>query len=94
MGLWERLLNVEQPRLPSHQFSSAMAEVARGQLTKNQVVNGLNLSAGEATELNALASRFTGGFLTRQEFEDVVLLAQYGVPSYQSVAAIKSRFGV
>lgn len=57
MGLYERLLGTELPRIPVHTFSSAMSEFERGKMSQAQVVAAFVLTTGEETEVATLLAR-------------------------------------
>jgi hypothetical protein len=94
MGLYERLLRLEDPPIPVHQFIAAAAEVSRGTMTNLQARTALNLSGAEGTEANALIARVTSAALSRVEIHDVLLLAELRIPPFNTVAAVKTRLGV
>ena len=96
MGLYERILRLEEPKLPVHAFMAAMAEIKRGFGTRAQFVSVFQLDAAAQTDLDALIARFSGGSaLTAVELHDVLLLADAkGIPVYKTVPAIKTRLGV
>lgn len=72
MGLYERILGTEEPKLPCHQLAGALGELERGFTTIGDVATAFGLSAGEQTELSALLARVVpplesislGGFAT------------------------------
>jgi len=96
MGLYERILRLEEPKIPVHAFMAAMAEIKRGFGTRAQFVTVFQLDAAAQADLDALIARFNGGnALTGVELHDVLLLADSkSVPVYKTVAAIKARLGV
>lgn len=57
MGLYERLLAQEFPRIPVHSFSSALSEWERGKMSQAQVIAAFNLSVGEQAEVATLLAR-------------------------------------
>ena len=64
MGLYERLMGVEDPRIPVHQFQAAAAEWARGSITGAQAntliaATGAPLTGPEQTEAQALVNTVT-----------------------------------
>lgn len=95
MGLYERLLKLEEPRLSVHGFMAALGEKKRGRVSAAQITASFNLSAAEQTEAAALYSRFDDAVnpLTSVEVHEVLLLAQEG-RAYVTVAALKNRLGV
>jgi hypothetical protein len=93
MGLYERILRVEEPKLPVHQLIAAMQEHRAGRLTTNQVRTAFNLTASEGQELITLRDRVVSGALTTEEVERVLYLAESGM-FYATVALLKTRLGV
>jgi hypothetical protein len=96
MGLYERILRLEEPKIPVHAFMAAMAEIRRGHGTRNQFVTIFQLDAAAQADLDVIITRFSGGNpLTGVELHDVLLLADAkAVPVYKTVAALKTRLGV
>lgn len=95
MALYERILRLEDPKIPVHAFMAALAEVKRGQATRAQLINLFNLDSAAQADLNALADRFNDAInpLTGTELHDVLLLAESGL-AYKTVNALKNRLGV
>jgi len=57
MGLYERLLRLEEPRIAGHGFAAILGEVQRGRLTVAAAATTLGLSGAETTELQTLVNR-------------------------------------
>lgn len=93
MGLYERLTNLEEPKLSIHAFVGCAAEWVRGRMNANQAKAALGLSAAEGNEALTLVNRVTSGALSREEVQDVLLMAEQQT-FYATVAAIKARLGV
>jgi len=95
MGLYERILRLEEPKIPVHAFMAALAERKRGQITGANIVTLFDLDATATTEVIALNARFDDVVtpLTGVEVHDVLLLADAGL-GYTTVAALKNRLGV
>ena len=94
MGLYERLIGIERPKISPHTLLSCLAERKRGKLTNQQVINIMLLSASEQTELISLVTQVLNNILTANEVEDVLILGEHGSAPYNTVATIKTRFGV
>jgi hypothetical protein len=109
MGLYERILRLEEPKLPVHAFQSVAAEWARGNLTGAQAntiigaLTGVPLDATAVAEATALVATVpTGSTATNKadralrlnEIDQVLLLADAKAPGYDTVAALKARLGV
>lgn len=87
-----------RPKLPMHQFAAALAEYARGRLTRAQLATAFDLQGSEATQATALAdamdakSGTTNKMLYSQEIADVAYFAeQPELGIYATKAAIKTR---
>jgi len=95
MALYERLLRLEEPRIPVHAFMAALAERKRGRVTAQQIVTVFNLDAAAITDASALNARFDDVVnpLTGVEVHDVLLLADAGL-AYTTVTTLKNRLGV
>jgi hypothetical protein len=57
MSLYTRLMGIDQPKIPSHQFGAAIAEYSRGKWTRQNVIDAFGLSAGEATDLDTIFAK-------------------------------------
>lgn len=57
MGLYERLLAQEFPRIPVHTFSGALSEWERGKMSQAQVVAAFGLSASEEAQAVTLKNK-------------------------------------
>ena len=95
MGLYERILRLEEPKIPVHAFMAAMAERKRGRVTAQQIVNLFGLDAAAQIDATALSARFDDLVdpLNGVELHDVLLLADAGI-GYTTVTALKNRLGV
>lgn len=109
MGLYERILRLEEPRLPVHAFQSVAAEWARGRITGTEAnaiigaLTGAPLDATAQQEAVALVNTVPTGSTTANkadralrlnEIDQVLLLADAKAPGYDTVAALKTRLGV
>jgi hypothetical protein len=59
MGLYERLIGTERPKLGVHPFCYALGERVKGQVTSAQIVSAFGLSVDETTEMETLYARLT-----------------------------------
>lgn len=91
MGLLDRLIGTEDPKLPVHQFMAALAEYKRGALTGTQVASTFGLSAGEAISLQAFLDNLGASTIDRAMIHDVLLLAETGL---YTKAQVQFRLGV
>lgn len=109
MGLYERLIGTEQPKIPIHQFQSIAAEWARNRITGVQAntlvtwCSGAPLDATAIAEATALVATVPTGntaadradrALRIHEIDQVLLLADNQSPGYDTAAALKARLGV
>lgn len=94
MGLYERLLRIEEPKIPAHQFMAALGELKRGRVTAPVLAAAFALDVAEQAEAATLFDRFSGGApLTSGELHEVLLLAEAGL-AYNTVTSLKNRLGV
>ena len=91
MALLDRLLGLEEPKLPTHQFMAALAEYKRGAVTGQQVVDAFGLSEEETTQLQDWLSNLDADTINRQLIHDVLLL---GEVELYTRAQVKGRLGV
>lgn len=72
MGLYERILSLEDPKIAVHQFMAALAEYERGNMTAGEIVTAFELDATAQAEAVTLESKIIvpsetvsiGGFTT------------------------------
>ena len=60
-GLWERISPTDgeaSNKIPVHRLSAALGEWAVGNLTRQQVIDGLSLGATEQAEIDAIAAAY------------------------------------
>jgi hypothetical protein len=89
--------------VPYDSLLAAMREIQRGNLTQNQVVAALELTAGETTALTTVYNKLFGGAptMTVAEFEDLMVLGStrnredgsQNAP-YYSKTVVKNRLGL
>lgn len=98
MALVERLMGLEEPKIPVHEFFAAASEVERGALTAVQVQTFLNMDAAAIAEWTALAALVAGPAASRlsviQRFHAVFLLAENLYPQYSTPAEVRSKLGI
>jgi hypothetical protein len=99
MGLYDRILGLEQPKIPVHAFGAALQERALGNVTTAQLVNAFALDATAQADLTTLFATLPNNATTTQKFlraievENVMILGESGI-AFTTVAAIKDRLGV
>lgn len=94
MSLYAKLLKQEQPVIPIHQFQAAAGEYLRGNLSAVTIRTHFQMTVAEGNEALTLIARVQGGFITAKELDDVLLLAQGGMPGYNTVNDLKTRLGI
>lgn len=109
MGLYDRILRIEEPRIPVHAFQAVAAEWARGQITGAQANNIIQVLTGAPLDATAQAEAMTlvgtvptgsttankaDRALRLHEIDQILLLADARAPGYDTVAALKTRLGV
>ena len=74
MGLYERWTASDETKLRVHAFATALRELARGVVTRQQIIDGFGLAGVDVTELDSIISQYNG--LANQAAKDryVVLL--------------------
>jgi hypothetical protein len=83
MGLYERWTG-ESEKIAVHTFAAALRELARGSVTKPEVINTFELTADEVLELDAIIGKYVAvptefekkDFITK--LHDVMLLSEAG----------------
>lgn len=70
---------------------AALGEYKRGSVTANQIVDGLNLNATEATNLNEWLAGLDNDTIDRQLIHDVLLLLE---AQLYTIAKAKTRLGI
>lgn len=97
MGLYDRWVGTtEDNKIAVHVFGAGLSELARGAVTKQQLVDAFNLDAAEETELDAIIATYQGlGSAVEQyrfigKLEDVMILSESG---FYTEAKAKSELG-
>lgn len=109
MALIERLMGLEETKIPVHQFEAIAAEWARGQMTGAQAQAAIVLNSGLAmdsaciAEAQALVNTIPTGTTTANKvdrlermmvIEQVLLLADTLTPPYDTPAGVRARLGL
>src|SRR3990172_11106788 len=103
MALIERLMKWEPeslwgPNISSHLFAATCYEVAFGPRTVAQIKTHWQMSVADAAEFDLMAAMVTGADLQKFrkifEFEQVCMLGQARVPSYDTPALVRARLGL
>lgn len=82
MGLYERLLQLEEPRIPLHLFQALVGERARGRLTAKQAHDaiaarsGAPLTPAEQAEFQALVATVPPATTTASKVERLLRLQE------------------
>lgn len=98
MGLVERLMGWQPTgedliKIPVHQFTAAMAEWNRGFTNKAQIVALFSLRPEDEVDADALIAQFAATNITRQEFHDILLLAEIRA-GYDTPTKVRNRLGI
>ena len=109
MPLVERLLGLEEPKIPIHAFQAVVSEWAKGKLTAAQAQTALTWNSGapldqaSIDETLALVNTIPAGTTTAQqaaralrliEIDQVLLLADTLTPPYDTAASVRARLGL
>jgi len=103
MALIERLMNLEQPRIPVHDFFAAQSAVIRGELTVAQVKSALNMDIAAQIEYDLLvATAPTGTSATElankalfiSSIHSIFILAEGRYPGYSTPTEVRLRLGL
>ena len=109
MALIERLMGLEETKIPVHQFEAIAAEWARGQMTGAQAQAAIVLNSGMAmdsacvAEAQALVATIPTGTTTANRLdrlerllviEQVLLLADTLTAPYDTPQAVRARLGI
>lgn len=85
MALLEKLTGEVQPKLPVHQFYSALIEWDAGETTRATIVTHFNLDASDEVDLDWLKGKFDAS-LNKREFAErihgIFMLAETGYPGF------------
>lgn len=109
MALIERLMGLEDPRIPVHQFQAIAAERARGNISPAQAQaaieasSGAPLDSGEVAEALALIATVPTGSTADEkasralrlfEIDQVLLMASQQLAPYNDPAVVRTRLGL
>jgi hypothetical protein len=103
MALVERLMGLEQPKIPVHDFFAAGHELVMGRLTVAQIKTALGMDAAAQAEFDslvALAPSGTSALATAQKAQyveslhSVFILAEGGYAGYNTAAGVRSKLGL
>jgi hypothetical protein len=103
MALVERLMGLEEPKIPVHTFFAAQSEVIRGAVTVAQVKTYFAMDAAAQAEYDSLvATAPTGSTATAlankalfmEKVHAVFILAEDVVTQYTTPAEVRSKLGI
>ena len=103
MALVERLMGLEEPKIPVHDFFAAGHELVMGRLSAAQIKSNLNMDAAAQAEFDALIALAPSGstaLATAQKAQyvesihSVFILAEGGYPGYNTPAAVRGKLGL
>lgn len=75
MGLYQRITAQDSTKISVHRFGAALRQMAAGQLTRQQVIDGFSLTGSEVTEFDALIATYTG--LPTNNTANILIKAQW-----------------
>ena len=91
MSLLTRLVEPDrlagEIKIPVHQFMAELAELQRGKIVKQKIVDDFNLTAPEEANLDAFIAAMVGGAFDRNEFHDVMMMGERGLYTPAEVTA-------
>ena len=90
MGLLQRVLGTEEPKIAIHAFM-AIAEYKRGAVTKNQIVTAFGLSVAEGNALQTFLTNMDSNSIDRDLLHDVLLLGERG---YYTESVVRNRLSL
>jgi hypothetical protein len=103
MALVERLMGLEEPKIPVHGFFAAANEIVAGRLTIAQVKSYLQMDQAAQDEMDALAALAPTGTnatalankaLWISQVHSVFMLAEGQYPGYDTPAGVRSKLGL
>ena len=103
MALVERLMGVEAPKIPVHDFFAAAQEIISGRLTAAQVKTALGLDVAASTEFDQLAATAPVGTnatalaqkaLWVESMHSVFILAEGEYAGYATPAQVRTKLGI
>ena len=96
MALFDRLIATDGTKVPVRQFMAAMQELARGQMTKAEIVAAFALDAADVVELDQVIARYQTKTAALDKFafahalHDILMLAEAGL-RYTTRAEVAAR---
>jgi len=96
MGLFERWTADDSTKIPVHGFGAALSELARGAITRQNVIDEFELTGDDLTDLDAIIATHQAlgsddaKLAFRTTLEDVMILCEEG--RYTKTVA-KTRLG-
>lgn len=103
MALVERLMGIEEPKIPVHDFFAAQSEIIAGRLTLAQVKSYLQMDAAAQAEYDAIAATApTGNTATAiankaifiEKIHAIFILAEELYPGYSTPAEVRTKLGI
>ena len=98
MALIERLVGGGGQKIPVHQFMACVQEMARGEMTRADIIAVYSMDAADIADLDTLIARFQTETVNLDKFafahavHDIFLLAESGT-RYLTRADIVARIG-
>lgn len=103
MALVERLMRLEEPRIPVHYFFAANHQRIDGALTRQNVIDMFQLTPADTAEYDALAALAPTGSqalnvalkaMFLEKIHAVLMLAERRYAGYDTPAAVRAKLGI
>ena len=105
MALIERIMGLEDPKLPVHAFFAANHQRIEGALTRQDVIDMFGMDAAAIVEYDALATLAPVGMNTNalataqkamfvEKLHSACLLAEGRYPGYDTPLALRAKLGL
>lgn len=75
MGLFQRITAQDSTKISVHRFGAALRQMAAGQLTRQQVIDGFTLIGTDITEFDALIATYNA--LPTNNTANIIIKAQW-----------------
>jgi hypothetical protein len=75
MSLYARITAADATKISVHRFGAALRQMAAGQLTRQQVIDGFLLAGADVTEFDALIATYTA--LPTNNTANIIVKAQW-----------------
>ena len=94
MPLIERVMGLEEGKIPVHDLAAALGERLRGKLTNAQLDGMFEMDNPTRSELATLRQLVNSGARSPEEVEQVLVLAERERPGYSTPTEVRSKLGL